>query len=407
MGATMIKTLVISLLFPLFLYGGWAEKTLETLTVEEKIGQLFVVPACPRYEVESLKKLLTTCHIGNVIVKQGHPLDQVPFLNDLQGSSALPILVTGDAEWGLGMRMEETLSFPKNDILGKHPEKIPAVGRIIGEQCRMVGIHLNFAPVVDVNSNPDNPIIGARAFGSDANQVAACGRAMILAMKQGGVLTCAKHFPGHGDVDVDSHKGLPRIPHSRKHLDAVEFVPFKKAISAGVDAVMTGHLMMPALDDQDPASLSYPIVTTLLQKEWGFQGLIITDALNMKALSENYTTEEIALKALLAGHDLLLYGAHRYDDVELLLIDIVPTAYQALLKAYQEGQITDACLDSHVLKILKIKEALGLHQERFIALPEDLMEKLHPEDAVSLETYLSSSSRISTSASSMSGFFSS
>ena len=141
---------------------------------------------------------------------------------------------------------------------------------------------------------------------------------------------------------------------------------------------------MPALDAQDPASLSYPIVTTLLQKEWGFQGLIITDALNMKALSENYTTEEIALKALLAGHDLLLYGAHRYDDVELLLIDIVPTAYQALLKAYQEGLITDACLDSHVLKSLKTKEALGLHQERFTAFPEDLMEKLHPEDAVSL-----------------------
>lgn len=374
----MYKLFILPLLFFTTLYGGWAEKTLSELTFQEKIGQLIVVPACPRYESETLRGILKKYHIGAILVKQGHPLKQIPFLNSLQEESKYPLLCTGDAEWGLAMRMEETLSFPKNGILGKNPEMIEEVGMWIGKQCRQVGIHLNFAPVVDVNNNPDNPIIGIRSFGDDPKDVAKCSVSMIRGMEKGGVLTCAKHFPGHGDTDVDSHKGLPRIPHSLDHLEEVEFVPFKASIAAGVDAIMTGHLMLPALDTENPATLSPNIVTGLLQYAWGFQGLVVTDALNMKALSADYSPGEIAVKALLAGHDLLLYGAHRYDDVKMILTELIPQVIAAL------EEIPEEILDPHVLKVLKTKERLGLHLNRMTALPDNLMEELHDPDAVSL-----------------------
>lgn len=380
----MIKSLILLFSFTFSLYGGWAEKTLEGLSIEEKVGQLFVAPACPRFDVDSLEKLFDTCHIGSMIVKQGHPKEQIPFLNRLQERSKVPLLCMGDAEWGLGMRMEGTLSFPKNDMMGqvRNLFLIYLAGKEIGEQCRMVGIHLNFSPVVDVNNNPENIVIGARSFGSDPQAVSTCAFMMIQGMKQGKVLSCIKHFPGHGDTAVDSHKGLPVIPHDRNRLESVEFVPFKDNLNA--DAVMTGHLFVPALDPEAPASLSKTIVTDLLIKEWGYQGLVITDALNMKALTENYTIEEIAVKALLAGHDLLLYGAHRYDDVEVLLTEIIPRAYQAVLGAVNCGTVSVEVLDRHVLKIFKVKESLGLHKERMVPLPDDLMEKLHSEHALEL-----------------------
>lgn len=380
----MVKFFTLFVVCISTLYGEWAEKTLESLTIQEKIGQLFVVPACPRYDQKMIEQVIDEYHVGSVIVKQGHPKQQIPFLNALQNRSKYPLLCTGDAEWGLGMRMEETLSFPRNEVLGKvkNPFLLFLAGKEIGEQCRMVGIHLNFAPVVDVNNNPDNIVIGSRSFGSDPMHVSRCGYLMIQGMKHGQVLSCIKHFPGHGDTDVDSHKGLPEIPHSRIHLEEVEFIPFKKNLCA--DAVMTGHLMMPALDENYPASLSKPIVTDLLQNEWGFKGLIITDALNMKALTENYSVEEIAVKALLAGHDLLLYGAHRYEDVEVLLTDMIPKAYQSIAKAVEKGEISEDLLDAHVLKVLRAKERLGLHKKRCTPLHDDLMERLHSVDAISL-----------------------
>jgi len=374
----MYKVFILLLFFLTSLYGGWAEKTLSELSIQEKIGQLIIVPACPRHESETLRMTLQRYHIGGILVKQGHPLQQIPFLNTLQSEAKIPLLCTGDAEWGLGMRMEDTLSFPKNGILGLHPEKIEEVGVWIGKQCHQVGIHLNFAPVVDVNNNPDNPVIGTRSFGADPEAVASCSASMIKGMHKGGVLTCAKHFPGHGDTDVDSHKGLPRIPHSRDHLEKIEFVPFRRAIDSGVDAIMTGHLMLPALDPEFPATLSIPIVTDLLQKEWGFQGLVVTDALNMKALSEHYSTGEIAVKALLAGHDLLLYGAHRYDDVHVILSELIPRVVEALM------QVPEEVLDPHVLKVLQAKEKLGLHKDRVTELSENLMSELHHSDAITL-----------------------
>lgn len=382
----MYKFFILLVCIASTLYGEWAEKIIETLTVQEKIGQLFIIPAGPCYDQEMFEKVIDQYHVGSILIKKGHPLDQIPFLNALQKRSKYPLLCTGDAEWGLGMRMEETLSFPRNEVMGKVKKLflLYQAGKEIGEQCRLVGIHLNFAPVVDVNNNPDNIVIGSRSFGSDPNLVSSCAFMMTRGMTRGKVLTCIKHFPGHGDTDIDSHKGLPEIPHSRDHLEEVEFVPFKNCIKSGVDAVMTGHLMMPELDENFPASMSKPIVTDLLQKEWGFKGLVITDALNMKALTENYSVEEIAVKALLAGHDLLLYGAHRYEDVEMLLKEMVPKAYMGIAKAVETGEIPEELLDTHVLKILQAKERLGLHEERLTPLPENLMERLHSESAIQL-----------------------
>jgi beta-N-acetylhexosaminidase len=366
------------------LYGRWAEDTLNILSLEEKVGQLFVAPACPKYDSDSLEKLFSDCHIGSVIVKQGAPKEQIIFLNRLQENSKWPLLCAGDAEWGLGMRMEETLSFPKNEVMGKVKNSflIYLAGKEIGVQCRMVGIHLNLAPVVDVNNNPKNIVIGPRSFGDRPDHVSVCSFMMVQGMKEGKVLSCLKHFPGHGDTEIDSHKGLPMIPHDRAHLERVEFVPFKDNLAA--DAVMTGHLLIPALDPEYPASLSKVIVTDLLQKEWGFKGLVITDALNMKALTENYSVEEIAIKALLAGHDLLLYGAHLYDDVEVLLTEVIPRAYEAILSGAKEGRVPIDLLDAHVLKVLKVKEGLNLHEERIVPLPDDLMDRLHTKDALDL-----------------------
>jgi len=385
----LILIFTVCLCFAGQLRSEWAEKILPTLTIQEKIGQLFVVPACPNFETESLFEVIENYHIGAIIIKQGHPLEQIPFINALQTRSNLPLLCTGDAEWGLGMRMEETLSFPKNLTLGAIEDEslLYKLGKTIGHQCRLVGIHLNFAPVVDVNPIV-NPIIGVRAFGDDPESVSRKGALVIRGMQDGGILACAKHFPGHGAADVDSHNDLPTIPYSYRHLEQVEFVPFKGALLEGVEAVMSGHLMVQAIDAQNPASLSYPIITELLKEKWGFQGLCITDALNMEALCKNYTTEEIAVNALMAGHDLLLYGAHRYNDVEYILRQLIPAAFSAIEKGVIEGRIPEEVINAHVLKILSIKERLGLHQNRFVPLPTDLMEQLHSEAAYALQAIL-------------------
>jgi len=367
------------------LRGEWAEKILNEMTFQEKIGQLLIVPACPQFDPEALLEVMETYHIGTVLIKQGHPLVQVPFLNTLQNRSKWPLLCVADAEWGLGMRMEETLSFPKNLTLGaiQNEALLFELGKMLGEQCKLVGIHLNFAPVVDVNNHPHHPIIGMRSFGDDEDAVSRKGALVIRGMQEAGILACAKHFPGHGGVEIDSHHGLPTLSSSR-----IALKPFKEALTAGVRSLMSGHLLVPKLDGENPASLSYPMMTTLLKEEWGFEGLCITDALNMKALSENYGAEEIAEKALLAGHDLLLYGAHLYNDVEAILKRLIPVAFRAIETAVKEGRISEKLIDEHVYKILLVKEGLGLHQNRYTPLPEDLMERLHSEAACHLRDTL-------------------
>lgn len=374
------------------LFGGWAEERLAQMTVDEKIGQLFAVPISPprgEAHFQDLTSLFRTCHIGNMLLKQAHPLEQVSFLNSLQKASDLPLLAFADAEWGLGMRMKETLSYPRNLTLGAVQDHslLQKLGNQIAEQCRLVGIHANLAPVADVNTNPKNPVIHTRSFGDDPELVARRVTAFFQGMQEKGVLGCAKHFPGHGDTIIDSHRDLPIVQHDLHRLKNVEWVPFKEAVDRGIKGVMSAHLLLPALD-QAPCTFSNRMITGLLKEELGFQGLVITDALNMKALANYYSHEEIALQAFLAGHHILLYGSHIDEEVDKIIHESVPRAFAAIKKAYQEGGISEKTLNDRVLKILQIKEELGLHQERLTAEVPNLMKELHHPDYYQLKAML-------------------
>ena len=230
------------------------------------------------------------------------------------------------------------------------------MGITIGKQARLVGIHLNLAPVVDINSNPDNPIINLRSFGSDPIVVSQKASAVIRGFHKSGLLACAKHFPGHGDTSIDSHQALPKTHSSYERLNEIEFLPFRAAIKEDVDAVMSAHILVLALDQNRPATLSCAVLQEELRDKMSFQGLIITDALNMKALTDSFTVEEIALFAHEAGADLLLYGDHVSEGVNALMRNTIPRAYRALLDAYQNKRFDQEQLDASVLRILRAKE---------------------------------------------------
>ena len=380
----ILKMLVLffmsCLIFPSHGNCDWAETALSKMSLEEKIGQLFIIPACPargEEHLEDVKKTLHKYHVGGIIVKHAKAKEQVNFLNRLQEISTAPLLIAADAEWGLGMRMEDAISFPKNLTLGAIVDDnlIYLLGKEIGRQCKKVGIHLNLAPVVDVNTNPRNPIIHMRSFGDDPYLVSRKGIQLMKGMQSAGVLACAKHFPGHGDVSVDSHEGLPILDHSIKRLENVELIPFKTLAKEGISAIMSGHLFVPVYDRQFPSSLSYYMITKFLKEEWGYKGLLITDALNMKALSGIYASEDIALYAFLAGHDLLLYGDHMNPEVDMILHELIPKGVEALKKGYMEGLISLDRLNESVLKILQNKQGLQLHENRIV--PELVLGELH------------------------------
>lgn len=349
---------------PFVLYAS-AEERLAELTLEEKVGQLFIAPFCPPrsgLHRDDWIRLMQHCCIGNVIVKQSDPRSQIEGLNWIQALSSIPLLVCSDSEWGLAMRMSDTIAYPKNIILGalQNCLLVEELGAEIGRQARLVGVHLNLAPVLDVNSNPDNPIIGDRSFGADPEKVASMGAAMIRGLHSAGLLACAKHFPGHGDTRIDSHLALPRIDSDLDRLLQVDLPPFLSAIDENVDAIMTAHILFPALDPHFPASLSKTILTDFLRGQLHYNGLIITDALNMKALTAHWTVAEIVLQAHLAGADLLLYGDHLSDAVDSLLEETLPKAVTALVSAYKNHEIPIERLDASVLRILKAKEAVHL-----------------------------------------------
>lgn len=377
---------------PFFLFAGWAEEELEKMTLEEKIGQLFVAPACPLREEEHWEdwlRLMRDMHIGNAILKHSDPVRQVEFLNRLQAESKLPLLVTADAEWGLSMRMANTVVYPRNMTLGAIADssQIYRLGKEIARQARLVGIHMNLAPVADVNNNPKNPIIHMRSFGEHPEAVARHVSAFTRGMQVGGILACVKHFPGHGDTAVDSHHDLPFIPYGWDRLRSVELVPFQRAIEEGAAAVMSAHLHVPWIDDELPTSLSPACLKTLLRQEMGFGGLIVSDALNMSALTKHYSTGEISILARIAGCDLLLYGDHMAPNIDKLMREDIPQAYAALKKGYELGHLDLAELDESVLRILRAKEKLGIHLERALST-ENLLEQLHAEEAVQLKQEL-------------------
>ena len=333
----------------------WVDSTYSSLSLKEKIGQLYMVQVFSNQDETTLKSILNQIkkyHIGGLIYSEGGPLRQVLLNNKLQAASKVPLLIGMDAEWGLNMRLDSTYAFPWNMTLGaiKDLNLIRKTGKHIGEHCKRIGVHFNFAPVVDINTNPKNPIIGVRSFGEQKEVVSSHSLALMEGMQSSGVMANAKHFPGHGDTDSDSHKTLPTISFSKERIDSLELYPYKSLFSKGLSSVMVAHLNVPSLDDRlnHPSSLSYPIVTELLQKKLGFKGLIFTDALDMKGVSNFSSPGEVDLQAFLAGNDVMLMSV----DVD--------QGINTLLKALESGVISEKRLAHSVKKILSAKYKVGL-----------------------------------------------
>jgi beta-N-acetylhexosaminidase len=355
----------------------WADRTLRKLTLEEKVGQVFMIWCRASFlNVESPEYLqwrdaMQKYHIGSFAMTvrvdgpfllRSEPYEAAELLNRLQRDSKLPLLFAADFERGVSMRLQGTTVFPHAMAFGGDGKMEDAenFGRISGEESRAIGIHWNFFPDADVNSNPANPIINTRSFGEDPRQVGDLVTAYIKGAHEAGMLTTVKHFPGHGDTATDSHLGVASVNVDRAHLDSIELPPFRQAIAAGVDSVMVAHVTVPALDP-DPnhvATISPSVVTDLLEKQMGFKGLIVTDALDMAGLTHLFANNigRAAVEAFKAGNDLLLIPAD------------LGASYEAMVKAVRSGEISRERLDHSVLKILKIKASLGLQLSRTVDL---------------------------------------
>ena len=335
----------------------WVDNIYESLSLTEKVGQLYMVQVMSNQDKaskEKIIKLIKEHQIGGIIYSLGGPVRQAKLDNELQSLSKIPMLIGMDAEWGLSMRLDSTYAFPWNMSLGaiKNNKLIEQTGKHIGEHCKRLGVHFNFAPVVDINTNPKNPIIGNRSFGEDRDNVTEKASAFMKGMQSAGVLANAKHFPGHGDTDSDSHKTLPTISFNEKRIDSIELYPYKKLITEGLSSVMVAHLNVPSLEPRSgyPSSLSKHIVTDILKERLGFQGLIFTDALTMKGASNFSESGDIDLAAFLAGNDVMLMSEN------------VPVGIEKIKNAYYDGIISEERLQHSVKKILKAKYKVGLNR---------------------------------------------
>lgn len=334
----------------------WADSVFESLTPRERLGQLFMVAAYSNKGSEhqaEILRLIKENHIGGLIFFQGGPGRQARQTNIYQSASKVPMLIGMDAEWGLGMRLDSTLNFPRQMTLGAIQDEtaIRKMGQVIGRHCKRLGVNVSFSPVVDVNSNAANPVIGYRAFSSDRESVATRGMAYARGLQDQKVIAVAKHFPGHGDADADSHYSLPTINRNKVQLQQVELYPFKKLIADSVAGIMVAHLSVPALDPTPnvATTLSKTVVSELLKKEMGFEGLIFTDAMNMKGVSKYFQPGEADVKALLAGNDILVFAEN------------VPKALDMVETAISKKQIRWKELEKRIKKILAYKHWVGLH----------------------------------------------
>ena len=360
----------------------WADSVFDALSYDERIGQLFMIIADPSPDDRNMRKMTTyidTIHIGGVLFSKGMPSSQAEITNRMQKSSRIPLLVALDGEWGLSMRLTGTTRFPRNMMLGaiSNDSLIIEYGREVGRQCREMGIHVNFAPDIDVNSNHDNPVIGTRSFGEDPKAVAQKGIAYARGLESQGIIAVAKHFPGHGDTSDDSHNKLPVVKHGRNRLDSVELYPFKQYIDEGFGGIMTAHLYVPALDSTAaarPSSFSSPIVTSLLRNEYGFNGLLFTDALAMKGASPR-KSDHPSVKALLAGNDFVLGAASPLAD------------FKAVKEAVAAGILDLKEIEAKCLKILRYKYLAGLHNLRPIQI-KGLEERINTPHAAWLAAKL-------------------
>ena len=335
----------------------WVDAKYDAMSLDEKLGQLFMISVASnqnKSSTDKIKALIQDQHIGGVIFSKGGPIRQAKLTNAYQKASKTPLLIGMDAEWGLAMRLDSTYAFPWNMTLGaiKDNAVVEKVGRQIGKHAKRLGVHINFAPDIDININPKNPIIGNRSFGEDRENVTQKGIAIMKGMESAGILTSGKHFPGHGDTATDSHHALPVIDFSRKRLDSIELYPYKKIIKEGLSSIMVAHLEVPSLELKKgmPSSLSEQIISGILKEELNFQGLVFTDALNMKGVSGNKKPGQVELEAFMAGNDMLLMPTE------------VQMAKEKLIKAYNKGKITEARLSSSVKKILMAKYKAGLHK---------------------------------------------
>jgi beta-N-acetylhexosaminidase len=363
----------------------WVAATLKKMTLDEKVGQLLVSSFGSEYlstdsaEFEALAKAVHDYKIGGFhvfggtepapdvlldanygTVTLGQPLAAASILNRLQAIAPYPLLNSGDFETGAGFRLEGATTFPRNMAFGAAGDDKLAyeAGRITAAESRAIGVQVNFAPVVDVNNNPRNPVINTRSYGEDPALVAKLGSAYVRGLQDGGMIATLKHFPGHGDTDVDSHLGLPIIKDARESLEATEFPPFKAGIAAGAGAIMSAHIEMPALDPSPhtPTTLSEPIVSGVLRRDLGFGGLIYTDSMGMAGITQLYKPGDAAVRAIKAGNDIVL---HSPDD---------GAAFAGIKAAVESGDIPRDRLDASVERILRAKAATGLHHARAVSL---------------------------------------
>jgi beta-N-acetylhexosaminidase len=341
----------------------WVESIIENMSIDQKIGQLFMVAAYSNKDkkhTDYIENTIKKYEIGGLIFMQGTAKAHASLINRYQSFSKIPILIAIDGEWGLDMRLKNMVEFPYNMALGaiRDDKLIYQFGQRLGEQLKRVGIHVNFAPVVDINTNPDNPIIGNRSFGEDKFNVAQKSLQFVKGLQSEYIIATAKHFPGHGDTAQDSHKTLPTVNFSIERLNSVELYPYKVLFAAGIGGLMTAHLSVPSLEPnvQLPSSLSYNVVTKLAKEKMGFKGLTFTDALNMKGASNFAKPGEIDLQAFKAGNDMLEFVVN------------IPAAFDKIKKAVKKNEISIARLDESVRKILKAKYWVGLNKFQPIPL---------------------------------------
>ncbi|MEY2904242.1 MAG: hypothetical protein RJA52_258, partial [Bacteroidota bacterium] len=335
----------------------WVDSVYESMDQQSRLGQLFMIRAHsdkgPDYE-KKVAELIEKYKVGAVCFFQGTAIRQAELTNEYQKLSPhVPLFVAMDAEWGVGMRLKSsTVSFPRQLTLGaiQDNELIYEMGKEIGQQLRRLGVHINFAPVADINNNASNPVIHTRSFGEDKYNVSIKSYRYAQGLQESQVMACAKHFPGHGDTDVDSHHDLPVIPHSMARLDSVELYPFKALINKGIDAVMVAHLQVPVLEKEEnrPTTLSKSTITGLLRNQLNFEGIIFTDAMEMKGVTKNYPPGIVEAEALLAGNDMLVLP----EDIE--------ASFREINRYLEEGKISMDQVEKSVKRILAAKYKYGL-----------------------------------------------
>ncbi|MBN1157838.1 MAG: serine hydrolase, partial [Bacteroidales bacterium] len=364
----------------------WADSVLMSLSMEERIAQMIMVAAYSDHNKENeqeVKELIQTYNIGGLIFFHGSPYHQAGLTNIYQSIAKTPLCIAMDAEWGIGMRLDSTISYPRQMMLGasRNEKFIYEMGSQIAEQLSRIGVHINFAPVADVNNNPENPVINSRSFGEDRANVTSKSLLYMRGMQDNGIMAVAKHFPGHGDTDIDSHADLPVISHSFSRLDSLELFPFKELINSGISGIMTAHLQIPAIDSLDgiPSSLSRIVIDSLLKGELGFNGLVFTDAMSMKGITNYFLPEEAVEKAVLAGNDILVMPG----DVRL--------AIKTISGMIRDGIISEGEINSRCQKILLAKFWMGLSEYKPVDL-QNINNDLNKDEYRLLERKLIESS---------------